>query len=204
MKHKLLGTVAIASLGAALAFAIPADARPFGKGGGGGGGGGRSVSHMSAGPMSHSSGPSFSHSSGQSFSHMNSARLNTGNTTRFSARPSSNTFAANSSYGRSGTWSGRHHRHRGGAFAAGIGLGLAYGAYGYGYGYGGCDPYVYDCSYGYDYGPSYAYDEGYDDTYAAAPEYSGASVQYCMSRFRSYDPASQTYLGTDGLRHSCP
>ena len=30
------------------------------------------------------------------------------------------------------------------------------------------------------------------------------AIGYCVQRFRSYDPASQTYLGTDGLRHPCP
>ena len=30
------------------------------------------------------------------------------------------------------------------------------------------------------------------------------SVGYCAQRFRSYDPNSMTYLGYDGLRHSCP
>jgi len=28
--------------------------------------------------------------------------------------------------------------------------------------------------------------------------------QYCMERFRSYDPATRTYLGYDGHRHPCP
>jgi len=40
----------------------------------------------------------------------------------------------------------------------------------------------------------------------AAPGYvvqSDASA-YCAQRFRSYDPASGTYLGYDGLRHPCP
>jgi hypothetical protein len=32
----------------------------------------------------------------------------------------------------------------------------------------------------------------------------GDAVAYCMSRFRSYDPGSGTYLGYDGLRHPCP
>jgi len=27
---------------------------------------------------------------------------------------------------------------------------------------------------------------------------------YCSQRFRSYDPASGTYLGYDGQRHPCP
>ena len=30
------------------------------------------------------------------------------------------------------------------------------------------------------------------------------SVQYCVQRFRSYDPRSGTYLGYDGYRHRCP
>jgi BA14K-like protein len=38
--------------------------------------------------------------------------------------------------------------------------------------------------------------------YAAPP--AGDDVAYCMQRFKSYDPASGTYLGYDGLRHPCP
>ena len=30
------------------------------------------------------------------------------------------------------------------------------------------------------------------------------AVSYCARRFRSYDPGSMTYVGRDGLRHSCP
>jgi hypothetical protein len=30
-----------------------------------------------------------------------------------------------------------------------------------------------------------------------------AHVARCQARFRSYDPASDTYLGYDGLRHRC-
>ena len=30
------------------------------------------------------------------------------------------------------------------------------------------------------------------------------AVAYCSQRFRSYDPASGTYLGYDGMRHSFP
>jgi len=36
----------------------------------------------------------------------------------------------------------------------------------------------------------------------AAP--ANRSVSYCAQRFRSYDPASGTYLGYDGRRHPCP
>jgi len=48
--------------------------------------------------------------------------------------------------------------------------------------------------YGYGYGPGY-YAQGYEG---------GDAVGYCESRFRSYNPASGTYLGYDGRRHSCP
>jgi hypothetical protein len=37
----------------------------------------------------------------------------------------------------------------------------------------------------------------------AAPVY-GGNAAYCAQRYRSYDPASGTYLGFDGLRHPCP
>lgn len=30
-----------------------------------------------------------------------------------------------------------------------------------------------------------------------------AHVQRCLARYRSYDPATNTYLGYDGLRHPC-
>ncbi|NNM74803.1 BA14K family protein [Enterovirga aerilata] len=38
--------------------------------------------------------------------------------------------------------------------------------------------------------------------YAAPPD--DDAVAYCMQRFKSYDPASGTYLGYDGQRHPCP
>jgi hypothetical protein len=44
-------------------------------------------------------------------------------------------------------------------------------------------------------------------TYYAAPvddDDDAAAVAYCAQRFKSYDPASETYLGNDGERHSCP
>jgi len=80
-------------------------------------------------------------------------------------------------------------------FGAGLAVGSALAAPAYAYGPG------YD-AYGYDEG----YDEGYDDGYvAAAPgPVGGDGVAYCAQRFRSYDPASGTYLGYDGLRHPCP
>ena len=56
--------------------------------------------------------------------------------------------------------------------------------------------------YGYDRFDAdfYAYTHGYLGTSAAAPK----SIQYCASRYRSYDPASGTYLARSGVRRSCP
>jgi len=61
----------------------------------------------------------------------------------------------------------------------------------------------------YDYAPGYAYAPDYD--YAPGPYVASGPVvaqnsdaSYCAARFRSYDPASGTYLGYDGLRHPCP
>jgi hypothetical protein len=74
-----------------------------------------------------------------------------------------------------------------------------------GYGYGG----YYDPSY---YGDDYAYngydDNGYYDTgipveSGVVVSTAGGDASYCAQRYRSYDPASGTYLGYDGLRHPC-
>jgi hypothetical protein len=43
----------------------------------------------------------------------------------------------------------------------------------------------------------------YDPYYQPYPAYGGA-IAYCARRFRSYDPYSMTYLGSDGYRHPCP
>lgn len=85
---------------------------------------------------------------------------------------------------------GYRHYHRHGGFwpgvAVGVGLGSTYGYYG--------SPYYDDDSYGY-------YD---DSSVAVAPPVGDDSVAYCMQRYKSYDPASGTYLGYDGQRHPCP
>ena len=52
----------------------------------------------------------------------------------------------------------------------------------------------FDWKYPYVYGP--VPDEG-------DPPLSEAE-QYCMQRFRSYDPVTRSYLGYDGYRHPCP
>jgi hypothetical protein len=81
-----------------------------------------------------------------------------------------------------------------------VAAGAALGSYAYSTG-----PYYDDAYYG-DSGPDYYYDTGV----AVAPVGVGVDVgvggdaNYCAQRYRSYDPASGTYLGYDGLRHPCP
>jgi BA14K-like protein len=112
---------------------------------------------------------------------------------------------------RDGRGFGRDAGFAVGAAAAGVATGAAIAAGGYGY----SDPYYGD-NYAYDsnYGNSYAYDNGATfDTglplvtfnQAAPMEQSPmtADASYCAQRYRSYDPASGTYLGYDGLRHPC-
>jgi hypothetical protein len=90
-------------------------------------------------------------------------------------------------------WHGGHGGHWGhhggwgwggaaiGGFAAGALLGSALAAPGYYYG-----------------GPGYYYPP---DVYEGPDP---NVVAYCQQRYRSYDPASGTYLGYDGNRHPCP
>jgi hypothetical protein len=86
-------------------------------------------------------------------------------------------------------------------FGWGLGAGLLGGAIVGGalaapyYEYG--EPFYY--SYGQPYYPSAAYGPGY----YPAPGI-GDDASYCASRYRSYDPASGTYFGYDGVRHPCP
>ena len=42
------------------------------------------------------------------------------------------------------------------------------------------------------------YGGGYDGVYGAADH-----VEWCLNRYRSYDPRSNTYMGYDGRRHRC-
>jgi hypothetical protein len=97
-----------------------------------------------------------------------------------------------------GNWNGDRFRHNRfpGAFAAGALVGGALAANSYAY-YG--DPY-------YNYEPDYYADNTY---YDAGPEVAvvqegGGDASYCAQRYKSWDPASGTYLGYDGQRHPCP
>jgi hypothetical protein len=88
---------------------------------------------------------------------------------------------------RHGGW---HHR---GGFNRGYGH-RGYGGYGYGhrgYGYGGAA--LGGLAAGAIIGGAIA------NSRAQASD-----SAYCSQRFKSYDPASGTYLGYDGQRHACP
>jgi hypothetical protein len=112
-------------------------------------------------------------------------------------------------HGGGSAWRGGGSAWRGGGWGGGYGGG-GYGGwgggYGDGYGYGGAalglgllGGAIIGSQYPY-YGSGYA-------TYPQAtyPQDGGAvSSASCASRFKSYNPATGTYLGYDGLRHPCP
>ena len=115
--------------------------------------------------------------------------------------------------GYGGGWNGGYrYRRGGGGFIPGAVAGAVIGgaltsSYAY---YGGPD---YASSYAYYGGPGYYGADYYDYPYyddsavvAAVPAPVGGddAVAYCMQTYQSYDPASGTYLGYDGLRHPCP
>jgi hypothetical protein len=85
----------------------------------------------------------------------------------------------------------RHHGGGGGGFIPGAVAGAVIGGAIASQGYYGQPGYYDDQS------------QYYDDSVAVAPE-GGDDVAYCSQRFRSYDPRSGTYLGSDGYRHPCP
>ena len=87
-----------------------------------------------------------------------------------------------------------------GGFAAGAIIGSAIASPYY---YGGYYPYRgYYPAYGYP-PPAYGYYGG--PAYGGGgPAYGGGDAGSCAQRYRSYDPASGTFLGYDGQRHPCP
>ena len=92
-----------------------------------------------------------------------------------------------------------------GGFAAGAIIGGALAA-----------PYYYGRPYyPYPYYPAYAPYPAYPAPYPAYPApypprayyqapAGGGDIGYCQQKYRSYDPRSGTYLGSDGGRHPCP
>jgi hypothetical protein len=86
---------------------------------------------------------------------------------------------------------------RGAGFVAGLAVGSAFG-------YGAYDPYYYGDDYAYNnYDDGGYYDQGYPVESGVVVSSAGGDASYCAQRYRSYDPASGTYLGFDGLRHPC-
>jgi BA14K-like protein len=122
--------------------------------------------------------------------------------------PRGNTYRGAGIAPRGNTYRGAGIAPRGNTYRGGYGGRYYGGGYGGGWGYygggfaagaivGGLLAAPYYDGYGYDgygYGYGYGYEAPVDDS----------AVAYCVQRFRSYDPASGTYLGNDGYRHPCP
>ena len=116
---------------------------------------------------------------------------------------------------RGGGYGGRGFGGRGFGRGYGGGYGRGYGR-GFGYGFGGLaagaliggalasGPYSggYNGYYGYGGYPYYGYSSGYYPSTVYQTETINDD-SYCIRRYRSYDPASGTYLGNDGRRHAC-
>ena len=108
--------------------------------------------------------------------------------------------AGNNWNGRGENWNRARRFDRGPGFAFGFGAGSGY--------YGGYanNGYPYDNTYAYYNNPNYSDTFAYDDepSVGIAVTPGADDPSYCVQRFRSYDPASGTYLGYDGMRHPCP
>ena len=165
----------------------------------------------SGAPVAHYNGPgasSMARYSGVTTGGAPAARWSGATTgTRFSTGPTVTRYS--SGYGG---WNGGHRYRRGGGFIPGAVAGAVIGgalASSYGY-YGEPD---YYSSYAYYGGPGYygadyydypSYDDGAVVAAVPAPVGGDDAVAYCMQTYRSYNPATGTYLGYDGLQHPCP
>ena len=208
---KIVGAAALLAIAPALVSAT-ADARPGGGGGGfsrGGGGGGGAFRGGGGGGFrggmaggfrgggfaarpSFGGGPRVGNFAGRSA--IVGAGAGAGafaGRQAFAGRPVAQLGGGRQWNGNRGHWRGRHWRGYGYGFAGGLALGALGSSYYYN------DPYYYDDSYAY--APN-----GYvgDDQYAVAP--AGDDAASCAQRYRSYDPASGTYLSYDGNRYACP
>ncbi|TYL88774.1 BA14K family protein [Bradyrhizobium cytisi] len=198
---------AAAALALVLPMATPSFAQgPGGRGGGGGGhfGGGGGAHIGGGGGGAHFGGGGFSGGArmgggGGNFAAGAAARPSAGPAAGPAFNGGGRNFAAAGGHwnGGGGNWHGGGWHRRGGGFWPGVAAGAAIGAIGSSYAYYGGGPY---------YGDSYYDDSYYDDgaSVAVVPDTGGDSSGYCAQRYRSYDPASGTYLGYDGLRHPCP
>jgi hypothetical protein len=200
----------------ALLAAVPAETFAQGRGHGGPGGGahmgGGGGARMGGGPRMGGGGPGPSANfargpgAGANFARSSAptanfaarspnvnANVNVGNRGAFAGNRTAWNGGGRGGYYRNGRWIP-------GALAAGAVVGGALAANAY---YG--DPYYYG-----DTGPGYYGDTYYDNgpyetgTEVAVVQDGGVDASYCAQRYRSWDPASQTYLGYDGQRHPCP
>lgn len=115
-----------------------------------------------------------------------------------------NSLVTEAQYRRRGY--GYGYGYRGGwGPGAGVGIGLAAGALIGGAIAAGSNPYYYGPGYGYGYGGPAYYPAPAPVVVAPRYGYGGGDAEaYCMQRYRSYDPASGTYLNYDGNRYPCP
>jgi hypothetical protein len=107
-------------------------------------------------------------------------------------------------YGHAGRWHGGYAR----GYGPGYGIGAGAAAVATGALIGGAIA-AQSQGYYYYYYPTQTYsgysDPGYVYSDAAPTVYNnGDSVAYCEQTYRSYDPATGSYLGYDGYRHACP
>jgi hypothetical protein len=181
----------VSALALVLAAAAPTATMARGGLGGGHGGGGGGGGHFGGGGGMHMGGGSFGGArvGGGNFA---AARVSGGNFG--AARIGNPGFSGARVAGGNWNHGGGYYRH--GRFfpgvAAGVVAGAALGSYAY---YN--DPYYYGDS-------GYYADNGYDDGTAVVVPGGGGDASYCAQRYRSWDPASQTFLGNDGYRHPCP
>jgi hypothetical protein len=202
-KESKMNSLRLLSAAAALALVLPMATPSFaqghgGHGGGGGGhGGGGGGAHFGGGGARMGGGfGGGARMGGGGGNFAAGAAVRSGGGAAFNGG-GRNFAAGNNWHGGGGNWQGGGwRRHGGGGFWPGVAAGAAIGGLGsYAY-YGG----------GYYNDPSYYADDSYYDepSVAVVPDGGGDATGYCVQRFRSYDPASGTYLGNDGLRHPCP
>ena len=109
-----------------------------------------------------------------------------------------------------GGWRGGWGWRGGGCWGCGFGAGVAIGGllaapYYYGGYYGGgpyyADPYYAEPGY---YQGGGGYYQGGGGPYYQGGGGGGGGVEYCMRRYRTYNPNTGTFIGNDGRPHPCP
>lgn len=109
-----------------------------------------------------------------------------------------NKYWKHNRYGWNNRWHGRHYGWHNGWNNGWCRYG---GCYGYNNGWNNAWPW-FAAGAAIGYAGSYYYNDDYDDGAYYGGGYN-AHVQWCLSRYRSYDPRSDTFMGYDGYRHRC-